>query len=103
MDLLVPLDIANDCLLGKNVCRMLPPASRVKSVYCYGTSDWIDTARICVEELDGTEDHYFLKSAQNEAGRIQMQGEFSAMSELYKTMPDLVPKPYGWGKYTDST
>lgn len=79
MDLLVSLDIAN-----KNGCRMLPPASRVKSVYCYGTSDWTDITRIPVEETDRRESHYFLTSAQNEAGRIQMQGAFSAMSELYK-------------------
>ena len=32
-----------------------------------------------------------------------MQGEFIVMPELYKTMPDLVPKPCGWRKYTDST
>lgn len=32
-----------------------------------------------------------------------MQGEYIVMPELYKTTPDLVPKPYGSGKYTDST
>lgn len=28
-----------------------------------------------------------------------MEGEFNAMSELYKTMPSFVPKPHSWGKY----
>jgi fructosamine-3-kinase len=27
-----------------------------------------------------------------------MEGEFNAMSELYKTMPSFVPKPYAWGE-----
>ena len=29
-----------------------------------------------------------------------MEGEFHAMSELYKTTPALVPKPHTWGKLT---
>ena len=32
-------------------------------------------------------------------GKVQMYGEFLAMSEFYKTMPSLVPRPYGWGKF----
>jgi protein-ribulosamine 3-kinase len=28
-----------------------------------------------------------------------MEGEFNAMTELYKTMPSLVPRPYAWGKF----
>jgi fructosamine-3-kinase len=28
-----------------------------------------------------------------------MEGEFNAMSELYKTMPTFIPKPHSWGKY----
>ena len=28
-----------------------------------------------------------------------MEGEFHAMSELYKTMPTLVPKPHAWGRF----
>lgn len=31
-----------------------------------------------------------------------MEGEFNAMSELYKTMPSLVPKPHAWGKFRSS-
>jgi fructosamine-3-kinase len=27
-----------------------------------------------------------------------MEGEFNAMTELYKTMPTMVPKPYSFGK-----
>ncbi|KAH9906959.1 Fructosamine/Ketosamine-3-kinase [Xylariomycetidae sp. FL2044] len=28
-----------------------------------------------------------------------MEGEFNAMSELYKWAPEMVPKPHSWGKY----
>ena len=28
-----------------------------------------------------------------------MEGEFNAMTELYKTMPSLVPQPFTWGKF----
>ena len=28
-----------------------------------------------------------------------MEGEFNAMTELYNTMPSLVPKPHAWGKF----
>ena len=28
-----------------------------------------------------------------------MEGEFNAMSELYKYMPNMVPKPHFWGKF----
>ncbi|KAH0538683.1 hypothetical protein FGG08_004758 [Glutinoglossum americanum] len=36
--------------------------------------------------------------AIGDSGKAQMEGEFNAMSELYKTIPSLVPKPYAWGK-----
>lgn len=29
-----------------------------------------------------------------------MEGEFQAMTELYKTVPALIPKPHAWGKLT---
>jgi hypothetical protein len=59
MDSVILLDITNDCLLDRTVLRLLPPAGRVKSVYRYGTSDWTDTTRICIEEPYGRENHYF--------------------------------------------
>jgi fructosamine-3-kinase len=31
-----------------------------------------------------------------------MEGEFNAMSELYKWAPDFVPKPCAWGRYSVS-
>lgn len=32
-----------------------------------------------------------------------MKGKFLAMSEVYKTMFTLAPKPYGWGKHKDES
>ncbi|KAI2467413.1 Fructosamine kinase-domain-containing protein [Annulohypoxylon bovei var. microspora] len=46
-----------------------------------------------------SEEWYFLKSAPENHGRRMMEGEFCAMSEIYKWAPDLVPKPHSWGKY----
>lgn len=34
-----------------------------------------------------------------ERGKTMMEGEFSAMAELYKFAPTFIPKPYTWGKF----
>lgn len=57
------------------------------------------TARLHVRFVDGTEAHYFLKSAPSNEGRHLMEGEFNAMKELYKWAPDLVPEPHSFGEY----
>ncbi len=28
-----------------------------------------------------------------------MYGQFNAIKELYKTMPELIPEPHAWGKF----
>jgi hypothetical protein len=40
-----------------------------------------------------------LKYLAKNAGRLLIEGEFNAMSELYKLMPNFVSKPHSWGKY----
>ena len=39
------------------------------------------------------------KCATDDVGRGMMEGEFNAMTELYKTVPTLVPQPHAWGKF----
>lgn len=34
-----------------------------------------------------------------EHGKMMMEGEFSAMTELYKFAPTFIPEPYTWGKF----
>ena len=91
--------IAGDFPLDGNVIAELPPNSKVVSANRYGTSAWTVTARLNVELANGSQTRYFLKCAAEEAGRIMMEGEFNAMSELYKSMPNFVPQPYAWGKF----
>lgn len=92
------LSIAGDFPLDKNVAAEFPTGTKVISANRSGTSAWTITAQIIVELPDGTTARYFVKCATEEGGRVMMEGEFNAMTELYKTMPVMVPKPYSFGK-----
>ncbi|KAL2860780.1 uncharacterized protein BJX67DRAFT_386336 [Aspergillus lucknowensis] len=39
-----------------------------------------------------------LQCAEDDQGKAMLEGEFHSMSELHKTSPGFVPKPYSWGK-----
>ena len=95
------LSISGDLPLDENVLASFPTGSKVLSAKGHGESDWTTTARIDVELPDGTSMSYFLKCATEERGRLMIQGEFNAMVEIHKTMPEFVPKPLSWGKYRD--
>jgi protein-ribulosamine 3-kinase len=87
---------AGDFPLDSNVLAKL---TKILSANRFGTLAWTITARLNVEMPDGSQGKYFLKCAAEDAGRTMMEGEFNAMSELYKTMPNFIPKPHSWGKY----
>jgi protein-ribulosamine 3-kinase len=91
-----------DFLVDENVVAAFPEGSEVISAHSFGTSAWTTTARIKVRLSDGSEAKFFLKCATEGVGRTMMEGEFNAMSEHYKWMPDFVPKPHAWGKYSTS-
>ena len=91
--------IDGDFPWDENIIVHLPQGTRVLSANRYGSSAWTVTVRISVELVDGTPKQYFLKCATEDAGQAMMEGEFWAMTELYKTMPNLVPKPLAWGKF----
>jgi protein-ribulosamine 3-kinase len=92
-------DSLGDFPIDENVLAKFPAGTRILSANKYGTSAWTITAKIDISLLDGSEEHYFLKCAANEGGRIMMEGEFAAMTELHKSLPGFVPKPYAYGKF----
>ncbi|KAK4889129.1 hypothetical protein LTR27_012032 [Elasticomyces elasticus] len=91
--------IEGDFPIDYSIFAALPQGTKILSAQRYGTSAWTVTARIEVQLPNGSEAKYFLKCAPGHSGRAMMEGEFNAMSELYKWAPDLVPKPYAWGRY----
>ncbi|RFU28894.1 hypothetical protein B7463_g7456, partial [Scytalidium lignicola] len=96
------LPLAGDFPHDPNVMGRFPEGTKILSTSRSGTSTWTalaSTACFTVELPDGTQEQYFLKCATEDGGKIMMEGEFNAMSEIYKTMPLFVPKPHSWGKY----
>lgn len=92
--------IAGDFSLDENIVAEFSEGTKVISADRSGASAWTVTARINVELPNGTPVRYFVKCATEDVGRVLMEGEFNAMTELYNTMPSMVPKPYSWGKCT---
>ncbi|KAK8256247.1 Fructosamine kinase-domain-containing protein [Phyllosticta capitalensis] len=91
--------IAGDFPIDEGVVAKFPAGTRIISANRFGTSAWTVTARLHVELPGGRKEQYFLKCATEDAGRLLMEGEFNAMSELYRTAPEMTPKPHSWGKY----
>lgn len=98
-----PLAVSGDFPLDGNIFSMFPSDTRILSANKFGQSAWTLTARLDTETTDGTPRQYFLKCASEEAGHTVMEGEFNSMTELHKAMPELVPKPLGWGKYSTTS
>lgn len=91
--------IFGDFPLDENIIACFPNGTKVFSAGRFGASEWTITARINVGFLDGAHARYFVKCAAEERGRVMMEGEYNAMSELYKTMPEFVPRPICCGRY----
>jgi protein-ribulosamine 3-kinase len=93
------LFVCGDFPLDENVLANFPKGTKVLSANRFGTSAWTITARINVELPGRAHARYFLKCAAEDRGRVMMEGEHNATSELYKAMPNFVPKPISWGRY----
>ena len=93
------LTVGGNFPLDKNVISCFPEGTKILSADRYGSSAWTVTARIFTELADGTPKKYFLKCATEDAGHAMMEGEFWAMTELYKTIPTAIPKPLARGKF----
>jgi len=91
-------EIAGNFPLDEAIIEALPQDLRIVSADSYGSSAWSVTARINTEKPDGTPARFFLKCTTESSGKAQLAGEFAAMSELYKTIPSLAPKPRGYGQ-----
>jgi protein-ribulosamine 3-kinase len=105
LDVSVPdtLHVEGDFPIDNNVLAKFPKGAKVLYAIRFGASTWTITGRLVVELPEGIESQYFIKCATEEAGRIMMEGEFNSMSELYKTMPNSVPRPHSWGQYQTAT
>ncbi len=90
----LPFD--GDFRVDDNVLAKFPKGTEVLSASRFGTSAWTVTARLHIRLPDASEQRLFLKSAPEDHGRVLMQGEFNAMSELYKWAPELIPEPHSW-------
>lgn len=96
------LAVEGDFPIDPEVAAKFPNGAKVVTAHRFAKPTWTVTARLAVELPDGTRELYFLKCDTEDASRLLMEGEFNAMSELYKWAPGLVPKPHSWGKYRDS-
>lgn len=95
----VALTVAGDFPLDENVISHFPEGTKVLSADRYGSSDWTVIARIVTQLPDGTLKKYFLKCATEDAGQTMMEGEYWAMTELFKTINRAIPKPIARGKF----
>ncbi|KAA8642784.1 uncharacterized protein ATNIH1004_009536 [Aspergillus tanneri] len=77
-----PQTINTDFPVDDSILAEFPPGTRIVSANRFGASAWTATARLTID-----------------TGQVMMEGEFNAMSELFKALPTFVPKPYAWGKY----
>ena len=69
----------------------------------YGSSAQSQTGRITAADSGSGKIHdYFIKIDKGDYAKPRALAEYTCMSELYKTMPSLVPTPRGWGKGADS-
>ena len=80
------------------VLAEFPPGTQIIHALQHGLSQWTVTARLHVKLPDGQMDWYFLKTAKGDVGKRMMEGEFHAMSALYKVDNLFAPEPYAWGK-----
>ncbi|KAH8768353.1 Fructosamine kinase-domain-containing protein [Diaporthe sp. PMI_573] len=94
-------DIGGNFQLDPAVIEKFPEGTHVLQASSYGTSLWTRTARVATT-LNGEKKDYFLKCA-TEAGASMTEGEFHSISEIYKLIPTLTPRPVAWGKFRNAT
>ncbi|KAG6357527.1 hypothetical protein INS49_013404 [Diaporthe citri] len=96
-------DIGGNFQLDPAVIEKLPEGTQVLQSSSYGTSLWTRTARVATT-FNGEKKDYFLKVGEQfmcstEAGPSMTEGEFHSISEIYKLVPTLTPRPVAWGKF----
>ena len=89
----------NKFSLDKNILSQFPKGTGILSASALQTSAWNTTVKLQVQYLNSATAWFFLKVASNQDGDILINGEYNAMSELFKWAPDLVPRPHSKGTY----
>ncbi|KAI9804037.1 MAG: hypothetical protein M1833_000318 [Piccolia ochrophora] len=89
-----PLDAA--------VISKLPQGSKLIRSDIHGASAWAQSAKVSIVLQDGKPKTFFLKYVTGGNGASMMEGEFNALSELYKTFPSFITEPWAWGKFEHS-
>ncbi|KAL8831705.1 MAG: hypothetical protein Q9191_000715 [Dirinaria sp. TL-2023a] len=92
-------ELPNFLALDQAVLEILGKDLKICSVNWLKPSMWSTFARIAIESSSGTQKQYFLKCATGDAGKTMLEGEFHSMFEIYKAVPSLVPRPYGYGRF----
>ena len=91
--------VVGDFPLDESVVSQLPEGTKVLSAHQHGYSDWTVTARIVTQLPDGTLKKYFLKCVTGDAGHIMMEGEYWAMTELFKIINCAIARPIARGRF----
>ncbi|KAI8633637.1 Fructosamine kinase-domain-containing protein [Xylariaceae sp. FL1651] len=94
--------IRGNLVLDRAVINAIAKSNEIVSAERYGNSAWSSTARITTMDPDGTTHDYFVKIVKGDLADKRVLGEYNCMSELYKTMPSIVPAPRGFGPCLDS-
>ncbi|KAI9750614.1 MAG: hypothetical protein M1815_001699 [Lichina confinis] len=94
----IPNAIGGNYVPDAAIIASLPVGTKVLSGESHGSSAWSLTARLNALTADGVAIRFFVKCVKGDEGKSQLKGEFIAQSELYKTIPNNIPKPYAWGK-----
>ncbi|KAI1183963.1 Fructosamine kinase-domain-containing protein [Nemania serpens] len=95
-------DVGDKLVLDRAVLNAVAKKSEVLSAERFNNSAWASTARIATRDSHGTTHEYFLKVVEGDHAEQRVLGEYSSMSELYKTMPSIVPTPRAFGPCLDS-
>ncbi|KAL1862500.1 hypothetical protein VTK73DRAFT_6876 [Phialemonium thermophilum] len=87
--------------LDSAIVEVLPTDEKVLTVERYGVSNWAYTARVNVQSRDGSARAYFLKILLASDAAERVLGEYTAMREIYDTLPSIAPRPVGYGECRD--
>jgi hypothetical protein len=88
-----------DIIIDSNILAQFPFGTKLLSESRFGASEWaVTTARINFRLPGSSKEHYFANFALGNHGGMLLEGEYNAMSEMCKWIPNLVPRPHSWGR-----
>src|SRR3569833_465006 len=94
------LHCKGDFVVDDNIIAQFTDGAELLSAVHVGPSSWAVLARLTIRLPNGAVQDYFVKSVSGNNAQTIVQGEFHAMTELYKWVPDMVPRPHSWGRYS---